>query len=249
MGVRDGSPVEQAIRWILDSRSTVALTGAGVSVASGIPHFRSPQGIWSRWDPERYATLTAFRRRPEEVWRFFRDLRSLCRGARPNPAHTALADLERAGLLAAVLTQNVDGLHEAAGSTVVALHGRGDILRCLRCGHVEAEWPDESIPVPSCASCGAPLKVDAILFEEALERQTLDRAERWASNCELMLVVGTSAQVYPVAGLPLLAVGCGARLIEVNPERTGLADVSLRLEGLAEEILPRLAEGVRKARI
>jgi NAD-dependent deacetylase len=231
--------VLDVVRLLREGRRTVALTGAGMSVASGIPDFRSTGGIWERYDPAEYATMSAFLARPGKVWGFFRELREMCVGTEPNPGHEALAQLEREGPLQAVLTQNVDGLHERAGSTVVALHGRGDQTRCPECG-ATGSWPPDGEAVPRCSECGAATKVDAILFEEMLQPEIIGRAREYAATCELMLVVGTSAQVYPVAELPRIALDAGARLIEINVETTPLAGVSLRLQGRAEELLPEL---------
>lgn len=227
----------------------VVLTGAGISIASQIPAFRSPGGLWDRYDPMEYATIDAFLSEPERVWEMLRALDQTLEAASPNPAHRALAELEDLGLVRAIITQNVDGLHQAAGSKdVVELHGSRFTLSCLDCGRtvrrrdvVEVVYRAE---VPRCQSCGGLLKPDVVLFGEELPVAAIQRARRLARECELFLVVGTSAEVEPSAGLPALAAGHGAEVWEVNPQPSLTA--GRRVGQPAENALPALVVLVRR---
>ncbi len=207
---------------IVERQPCVVLTGAGVSTESGIPDFRSASGIWAHYDPMEYATIDAFRRNPEKVWDFYSKRLGVLTEARPNPAHQALAELERRGLVEAVITQNVDRLHERAGSTnVVEVHGSLRTSSCLECGHSEPfDRVVELLPVPHCQRCGAVLKPDVVMFGELLPDEAIDRAFELARGAGLFLVVGSSLEVYPVAGLPEEAVAGGAALAIVNRGET-----------------------------
>lgn len=225
--------------------SAVALTGAGMSVASDVPAFRGGGGLWERFDPVEHASLSAFRRDPARVWAMLRELDAIIEAAEPNAAHRALADLQRHGLLGTIVTQNVDGLHQAAGSTdVVEVHGSRSTLTCLSCGHTvprEAVLDVvESREVPRCGPCGGLLKPDAVLFGERLPEDAVERAEAAVEACSLLLVVGTSVEVHPVADLPARARRSGAALWEVNPDPAvaGARAVPAR----AEEALPRVVQ-------
>ena len=203
---------------IVDAQPCVVLTGAGVSTESGIPDFRSRTGIWSQYDPMEYATIDAFRRDPAKVWDFYSKRLGILADAKPNAAHLALAELERRGLVEAIVTQNVDRLHQAAGSVnVIEVHGSIRTASCLGCGHREPfDRVVELLPVPACASCGAVLKPDVVMFGELLPEGAMERATELALGAGLVLVVGTSLEVYPVAGLADLA----ERLAIVNMGQT-----------------------------
>ncbi len=203
---------------IVESQPCVVLTGAGVSTESGIPDFRSRTGIWKRYDPMEYATIDAFRRDPAKVWDFYAKRLGVLEEAKPNAAHAALAELERRGLVEAVITQNVDRLHQLAGSTnVVEVHGSIHSASCLACGHrEELERVLELLPVPTCDRCGRVLKPDVVMFGELMPEQELDRASALSRRAGLLLVVGSSLEVHPVAGLPEEALSAGARLAIVN---------------------------------
>ena len=237
-----------ALAWELAKRRTVvALTGAGISVDSGIPDFRSAGGLWERFDPMEYATIEAFEDDPRRVWQMFAELQALVTSARPNPGHDALARLEYAGVLDGIVTQNVDNLHQEAGSrNVVEFHGNGSKLRCLRCDALmepPAGWEPAAGP-PLCG-CGSVLKPDVVLFGEAIPPEALVRAAELAEGCRAMLIVGTSATVAPASLLPLVARRNGALLIEVNlvpTEITDLCDVALH-DG-ASRCLPLLADRI-----
>ena len=220
----------------------VALTGSGISAESGVPTFRDAQtGLWSRYDPQELATPEAFARDPELVWKWYAWRRSLVEGARPNAGHRALADLERRAPAFSLVTQNVDGLHQEAGSAkVVELHGN---IRRSRCPAeaVPVEPDGTDLPPPLCPNCGSPLRPDVVWFGEALPVAELEAASEAARSCDVLLSVGTSGLVYPAASLPYEALENGAIVVEVNPEPTPLsASADLLLRGRAGEVLPEL---------
>jgi NAD-dependent deacetylase len=195
---------------IRERQPCIVLTGAGVSTESGIPDFRSATGIWADIDPFEVASLPAFRRDPERVWRFYRERLDVLRDATPNAAHVALAELEERGLVQAVVTQNIDLLHSRAGSQdVVEVHGSIRSAQCLAC--LWSEPADavlaqlETAPTPSCTKCGTVLKPGVVLFGELLPAGAMERAMDLARSARLLLVVGSSLEVWPVAGLPLEA--------------------------------------------
>ncbi len=215
--------LEEALERFLAARHPAALTGAGISVESGIPDFRSPGGLWTVFTPEEYATLEVFLDDPEKAWKLYRALGKSLEGIRPNPAHRALARLEQAGRLAGIVTQNVDGLHQAAGSRrVIEMHGDHQRLHCLDCKKLEAVRREhyESGNVPACRHCGRALKPNVVLFGEDVRR--MDEINRLLEDCDLLLVVGTSAQVYPAAGLPDRVKMNGGSIYEFNMEATHL---------------------------
>jgi NAD-dependent deacetylase len=243
--------VAEIAGWIGSARSTVALTGAGVSTESGIPDFRGPDGVWTR-DPraERlsnigyYVADAAVRR---ESW--VRRLEHPAWGAEPNAAHRALADLQAAGRLHLLVTQNIDGLHLAAGSSadqLIEIHGSIRQSACLACGdrrpmtetldRVRAGDPD-----PACLICGGILKSATVSFGQNLDPLLLARADEAAASCDLFLAIGTSLSVYPVARLPELALDAGARFVIINAEPTAMDDrADAVLRGRAGELLPEL---------
>jgi NAD-dependent deacetylase len=201
----------------------VALTGAGVSTESGIPDFRSACGIWAQFDPYEVASIEGFRRDPERVWEFYGLRLGVLQDAEPNAAHHALARLEAEGFLQAIVTQNVDGLHRAAGSQdVIEVHGSIATASCPRCGRNED--PRRLLPLPRCADCGVVLKPDVVMFGELLPVDAIERATQLARDARLLLVVGSSLQVYPVAGLPEETLHAGGKLAIVNREPTPYDD-------------------------
>jgi len=235
---------ERLAELIRGRQPCVVLTGAGVSTDSGIPDFRSPTGIWARYDPTEYATIDAFRRDPEKVWDFYSRRLGVLADAGPNPAHLALAELEHAGFVDAVITQNVDRLHERAGSRrVVEVHGSLRTSSCLACGHSEPfERVVELLPVPRCERCGAVLKPDVVMFGELLPEEAMDRASELARSAGLFLVVGSSLEVYPVASLPEEALAAGAALAIVNRGPTAYdAQAHLKVDASAAETLSAVA--------
>ena len=219
-------------------RPCIALTGAGISTESGIPDFRSAEGIWARHDPAEVATIDAFRRDPVKVWEFYALRLDALATAQPNAGHLALAELERRGLVRAVVTQNIDGLHQRAGSDdVIEVHGSIRTATCLECG---LENPLRTAP-PLCPRCGAIMKPGVVMFGELLPPGALERAVELAREAGLLLVVGSSLEVYPVAGLPEETLSAGGALAIVNRGPTpydGRAD--LKVEADAGEALTTL---------
>jgi NAD-dependent deacetylase len=229
----------------------VVLTGAGVSTESGIPDFRSPSGLWAQVDPIEYGSIEAFGRDPVKVWSFYKPRVAMLTEAEPNPAHHALAELERDGLVQAVVTQNIDLLHERAGSKdVVEVHGSIRTATCPSCG---GRYPLERVlellaeaDTPACPSCAGILKPDVVFFGELLPPAAIDRAVELARGAGLLLVVGSALEVYPIAGLPLETTGAGGAVAIVNRGPTAFDDqASLRIDGSAGEILPAVAEALR----
>jgi NAD-dependent deacetylase len=235
-------------RLLRESRRTVALTGAGISVPSGIPDFRSPgEGLWEKVDPMEVAHIDAFHRDTRRFWDFYRPRFAMLTDKRPNAAHAALAELERRGLLAAVITQNIDRLHKVAGTrSVVEVHGSIDTSSCTSCG---SSWPLEQVEalfddgVATCVHCMGKVKPDVVLFGELLPEVAMQEARRLATEAELMLCVGSSLEVYPVAGLPALTLEAGGRLAIVTQGPTPYdGEASVRMRGdVVEDLAAVLA--------
>jgi NAD-dependent deacetylase len=224
---------------IRDAGSVVALTGAGISVPSGIPDFRSPgTGLWANVDPMEVAHIDVFRRDPERFWHFYGQRFQTLDAKQPNRAHEALVELERAGQLDAVITQNIDQLHARAGTrSLVEVHGTIAHSSCLRCGarylldDVRARQCSNADGVPRC-DCGSPLKPDVVLFGEYLPPDALARAEELAAGADLMLCIGSSLEVYPVAQLPALTLASGGQLAIVTQGETPFdSRAAVRLSG------------------
>jgi NAD-dependent deacetylase len=245
----------EAARRLGAARSVCVLTGAGISAESGIPTFRDAlTGLWARFNPEELATLEAFERDPALIWQWYDWRRELVRQAEPNPGHYALAELAR-HLRLTLVTQNVDGLHQRAGSAgVIEYHGNILRDRCTVEGIVAARSPQAAQGLPQCASCGGLLRPDVVWFGEAIPPQAMREADLAAASCEAFLSVGTSSLVYPAAGLAETALRAGAAVIEVNPNATDLSPLAdFVLRGPAGILLPQLlratatckAEGTR----
>jgi NAD-dependent deacetylase len=198
-----------------------ALTGAGISVGSGIPDFRSPGGLWTVFSPEEYATLEVFFRDPAKAWELYRALGKTLLGKKPNPAHQALAEMAQQGWLQGIVTQNIDNLHQQAGSSpVFEIHGDHQHLQCLQCDNLQpAEVHHyQTTNVPRCGQCGFPLKPNVVLFGEDV--RDIEAIHAFIADCDLLLVIGTSAQVYPAAALPSMVRKNGGRIFEFNREQT-----------------------------
>lgn len=211
----------QAAQALRDADHVIALTGAGMSVESGIPDFRSPGGIWETYPPDEFATIDAFLRDPDKVWSMWYELGRTLLDVAPNPGHAALATLESMGRLDAIITQNIDNLHQIAGSTkVIDYHGNAKRLCCMSCHQrTPLDATRRTAGAPRCA-CGGVQKPDVVLFGELIPAEAMRESEALAQSCDVMLVVGTSAQVYPAAGLPAIAKRNGATVIECNVEPT-----------------------------
>ncbi|MCE5336476.1 MAG: NAD-dependent deacylase [Desulfobacteraceae bacterium] len=209
---------------LLQSRHAIALTGAGISVESGIPDFRSKGGLWSRFDPREYAYIDSFRANPKKVWKMLMEMDVLLSGARPNGAHTALGELEKLGIIKMVVTQNIDSLHQRGGSVnVVEFHGHFRSLHCDNCFRIYARNAVSFEPIPPLCECGGLLRPDIVFFGEGIPPDAYARATEAAGRCDLMLVVGTSASVVPASQLPRIARRAGARVLEINPVESELS--------------------------
>jgi NAD-dependent deacetylase len=224
------------------ARFVAALTGAGISAESGISTFRDPDGLWARFDPRELATPSAFARHPKRVWDWYAWRRQRVAAAQPNPSHLALAHLEAKVPAFALITQNVDGLHQRAGShNVIELHGNIMRVRCSQEGTIAERWDETASDVPRCSECGAFLRPDVVWFEELLPESALTAAQDAAARCDVLLVVGTSAEVYPAAALPASADAAGAMVVEINPNPTALSSAAdYVLRGPAGQVLPAL---------
>ena len=241
--------IQEVARLIARAQNVMALTGAGISVESGIPDFRSEDGLWTIYDPAEYATINAFRRDPFKVWQMLAAMDELIARAEPNPAHMALARMERAGRLNMIVTQNVDGLHQAAGSkNVVEFHGSGNHFTCQSCGAAAARKDLNLRDLPPLCVCGGVYKPDVILFGEPIPEDAVRASLAMSSICQVMLVIGTSAMVAPASHLPLLAKQGGAKVVEINLEPTGLTDEisDFTFRGSASNVLVKLTAAVEE---
>jgi len=241
--------IRTAAERLRNSKRTVALTGAGLSVESGIPPFRTETGaagLWDRFDPMQYGSIEAFVRDPARVWLMLRELASTLGRARPNSGHLALARMEQEGLLSSIITQNIDGLHQVAGCRrVVEFHGNWATMTCLGCRRTVDSRAVSLATLPPRCTCGAPLKPDVTLFGEIIPAERIDAAYEAVRSCDCLLIVGTSAEVAPASALPEAARDSGAFVIEVNPSETRLDPlVHVALRGPAAVILPCLADEI-----
>jgi NAD-dependent deacetylase len=244
--------IAEAAALLSAAKSAVAFTGAGISTPSGIPDFRDPDGgLWSHFDPMEVASIYSFRHNPQSFYDWVYPLAAQIMAAQPNPAHTALAALEAHGVLKAVITQNIDMLHQRAGSTIYEIHGS---LRQATCIHCFAEYPGEAVmrqfladrALPRCEKCGAVLKPNIILFGEQLPFQVFQGASRAARKADVMLIVGSSLEVAPASDLPRMALNAGAKLVIVNLspcDFDSAAQVVIHAD--AAEILPAIAQRVK----
>jgi NAD-dependent deacetylase len=241
------SEVERLAELLGRSRRAVALTGAGVSVPSGIPDFRTPEtGLWANVDPMEVAHIDVFERQPERFWSYYRPRFRTLEDKEPNRAHEALAELERRGLIDGVITQNIDRLHRAAGSDrVIEVHGSIETSSCIACATAfEMDEVDELFDergVAVCSACGGPVKPDVVLFGEMLPVEAIEQATELAESADLMLCVGSSLAVHPVAGLPQLTLANGGLLVVVTKGETPYdAAAELKLGGEVDEELAAL---------
>lgn len=235
-----------AARWLKQARFALALTGAGISVPSGIPDFRSPGGLWSKFDPWEVCSDYALKFNPKGVWEFLGEAVLLFKQARPNPAHFALAELEARGILKAIITQNIDGLHQEAGSKeVIEFHGGVNRFYCNLCG---LEYPREKAfslkkeELPwLCSKCQGVIRPDVVFFGEAIPTKALYLSQDLSRKADLMLVIGTSGEVAPANTLPSMVKARGGKVIEINLGPSAYEGVSdLKIERGAEEVLPQI---------
>ncbi|MGB9599932.1 MAG: SIR2 family NAD-dependent protein deacylase [Myxococcota bacterium] len=250
MNLFNQSDVDEVARKILQKKEIVVLTGAGVSTESGIPDFRSRDGIWNRYDFTEYATIDALLKNPIKVFGFFKEFIDPLINATPNRAHIALARLEEAGIVKAVITQNIDNLHQKAGSKkVVELHGNALNARCMGCRKrytlEDIESKRYGYP-PVCPGCKSLIKPDVILFGEMLPESELKEAYQLSIGAKLMLVIGTSGTVAPASGLPQLAKNSGADIVEINLEPTIITKsiTDYFLQGRAGDIMSQLLDKI-----
>ena len=246
----DTAQLDKAASILQQSRTAVAFTGAGISVPSGIPDFRSPGGLWTKYDPFEVASAHALEHNPRQVWEFMLETVEMLERSQPNPAHTALADLEKNNRLAGVITQNIDNLHQRAGSRVVVeYHGNFQRFYCQGC---QRECPEQevmtrcsrSIPV-WCDACGGLIRPDVVFFGEAIPARAQQQSLELLQAADALIIVGTSGEVAPANVLPRQVKLSGGKIIEVNLGPTYYADITdVRFNAPAEQVLPQLANAV-----
>ncbi len=240
--------IGRAAQIVCDSRLTLALTGAGISVESGIPDFRSSDGLWAKYDPAEYASIVSFRNNPEKVWNMLREMDELVAHSEPNKAHVGMGELERLGFLHYIITQNIDNLHQAGGAKkVIEYHGNSSTLSCLWCGKKYTAEEKRGEHTPKC-ECSKVLKPNVIFFGEAIPPDALNRSFQLAASAQALLIVGTSAVVSPANTIPATAKRAGAKIIEINKEKTHLTGsiTDIFLQGSAGDIVSSLVERVKK---
>jgi NAD-dependent deacetylase len=239
---------------IINAKHIVAFTGAGISAESGIPTYRGEEGLWTKYDPNLYAHIGYFRQNPSYYWNFFKDVRyPMLKTVKPNKAHLALARIEAIGNLKTVITQNIDGLHQEAGSSsVIELHGTTRVIHCMECSKeyimddvfVKLE---KQIP-PLCSKCNGILRPAVVFFGETLNSQTINQANREAEKSDLILAVGSSLVVYPAADIPLRAKQTGAKLAIINKDSTPLDTIAdYVINDAAGKVLPQIVQNLKEA--
>jgi NAD-dependent deacetylase len=243
-------PVELLQR-LAAAKTVTVLTGAGVSAESGVPTFRDAlTGLWAKFSPEELAAPRAFRRNPRLVWEWYAWRRKIVADAKPNPGHLALVEMRNLFLRFHLITQNVDGLHQRAGSRkVIELHGNITRTKCSEEGTIVSSWNDTDDVPPKCPSCGGLLRPDVVWFEEPMPEPEMRHAVTASTHCDVFFSVGTSTVVYPAAALPLEALRSGATVVEINPQPTPFtALVHFVLAGPAGVVLPELMKALRAFR-
>jgi NAD-dependent deacetylase len=242
---------DELIQMIRQARQIAVLTGAGISAESGIPTFREAQtGLWERYNPEELATPQVFSANPELVWEWYQWRQDIVNRSEPNPGHFALAQMEsnlsEQGTCFTLITQNVDGLHQRAGShQIIELHGNIHRSKCLDCGKIAPDEAAVTAERPRCAHCGGLLRPDVVWFGENLPQEALHAAWQAAENCDVFFSIGTSALVQPAASLPVVALQKGASVVEINPNPTQISILAaFALQGPAGEVLPQLLDRV-----
>jgi NAD-dependent deacetylase len=249
---RDNNLIEKVVQLLKQSHSTIALTGAGISVESGIPDFRSPGGLWTKLDPMEYLSISGFRKNPEKTWELLFYFDDLISKAKPNNAHLALVRLEELGVLDAVITQNIDFLHQQAGSdNVIEFHGNGTTLTCIDCGakYKRSDFSSDlqNKTIPKCIKCGFPLKPDVTFFEEPVPVQAIRKAFDYASRCDLLILIGTSAVVSPANQIPYIAKQYNSIIVEINKTETLVSSMcDFKLRGNASVILDSIVKQLEK---
>ena len=239
--------VNHLIKLLESSEYTIAFTGAGISAESGVPTFRGRGGLWEKFDPLKLATPEAFREDPRRVWEWYKWRMEIIAKAKPNPAHVVLAKLEEKGIVKAIITQNVDSLHQRAGSkNVIELHGNIWRARCTKCNYkTRLQEPPRKIP-PKCPECNNPLRPDVVWFGEPLPRKAWEEALNEASKADLIIVVGTSGVVQPAAMIPIIVKYHGGKIVDINIEEdnyTNIADLFIKAK--AGQVFKTLGEKLK----
>ncbi len=242
--------IKKAAQDLAEAKLATALTGAGISVESGIPPFRGKGGLWEKYDPMEVAHIDAFLQNPTKVWNLlFKDMKEVLDKATPGDSHKGLAKLEEFGILETIITQNVDGLHQMAGNTdVIEFHGNMAWQKCMDCDNRYETQSIDINQIPPRCSCDGILRPEAVLFGEMIPQDALWRSRQVAKDCDVMLVIGTSAVVQPAALMPVVAKDSGAKIIEINPEPTLLTgDVSdYLISGTAGDVMNRIIADLKK---
>ncbi|MBE0479950.1 MAG: Sir2 family NAD-dependent protein deacetylase [Dehalococcoidia bacterium] len=249
--------VNELVDLLVDSKRTVVFTGAGVSTESGIPDFRSPGGLWTKYDPMdfTYQKFISDREARKRIWHMRETIGFSWRDFQPNAAHIAIAELEKLGKIDCVITQNVDGLHQKAGNSeekVIQLHGNMQWAKCLTCGSryrfEEVErWLEQGVEVPDCVQCGGMLKPEGVFFGEAMPVLETMEAERRSKECDLCVVIGSSLVVYPAALMPQYAHNSGAKLVIINEGETDLDGMAhVRIWGKAGPVMEQVVAGLKR---
>lgn len=248
--------IEEIAALIVESQRIVVFTGAGISTESGIPDFRGPDGLWTKFDPEdfTYQRFVGDREARKRIWRLQKTM-GMGFQVDPNPAHHAIVELERLGKLDCIITQNVDGLHQKAGNSegkVIQLHGNMLWVKCIRCGvrhrfEEVQEWIDGGVEAPDCARCGGILKPDAVFFGEAMPVEETAEAQRRSASCDLCIVIGSTLTVYPAALMPQFALSSGAKLVIINEGQTELDRAAhVRISAKAGQVMSRAVARVKE---
>lgn len=234
------SRISKAAELIKNSKSTVILTGAGISTESGIPDFRSKSGLWKKYKPEEYGTIEAFKKNPRKVWDMILEMRSVISNSKPNIAHEALVELEDKDFVSGIITQNIDGFHQDAGSeNVIELHGNFKNLVCTVCQRYSETFIEQKLH--SCPFCYSVLKPDFLFFGEEIKKELIDKSLELINSCDVFIIVGTSLNVMPAASFPMVAKQNLAKVIEINKNPTAIsafADIPIR--GSAGTIINKL---------
>ena len=245
--------IRSIVSVIKSCKHVVAFTGAGISAESGIPTYRGEDGLWTKYDPNLYANVNYFRQNPSYYWSFFKEVRyPMIKRVKPNQAHLALAEIEAWGHLKTVITQNIDGLHQEAGSSaVIELHGTTRTIYCVECAEEysmdEASQKLETGIPPLCSKCRGILRPAVVFFGETLDPQVLDMAYEEATSCDFLLVVGSSLVVYPAADIPIRAKQGGATLAIINKDPTPLDDMAdYVIHAEAGKILPLIGKELKE---
>lgn len=241
--------IKRAAKDLASAKNAVALTGAGISVESNIPPFRGKGGLWEKFDPMEYAHIDAFMKDPAKVWNvLLKEMKEILDTAAPNDGHKGLAVLEKLGILKTIITQNVDGLHQRAGNTdVVEFHGSFAMHRCMNCDRTKESFAMDLTLIPPHCECGGIYRPDVVFFGEMIPHNCLIRSRQAANDCDIMLVIGTSATVQPAAFMPVIAKKSGAKIIEINTECTPLTgNISdYLITGKAGEVMNRIIAEIK----